>query len=157
VFISHNIPFENRDGGCDMKGDSEISKTLVDFGMSISILSGEVNPPYVDGNYSVGALNGKWAYMGAEGCGQTNYYFPIAGNRTLVVEKTQIQMLSDVATPEVRAKILAVPGAISNEESKAIFNQILSTFKNSAINTPEDGKFETYINKIYDIKTGKHL
>jgi len=129
VNLSHSIPFENRGGGCDMKGDAELSKNLTDFDLSIKVVSGAVNPPYVDGSYSKGILNGKWAYMGVEGCGQTSYYFPITGNRTLVIEKAQVQMLSDVATPETRAKILAVPGVISNEESKIIFDQILSTFK----------------------------
>lgn len=129
VNLSHSIPFENHAGGCDMKGDSELSKTLGDFNLSINIVSSEVNPPYVDGNYSKGILNGKWSYMGVEGCGQTNYYFPISGNRTLIVTKAQVQMLSGVASADIRAKILAVPGVISNNESEIIFGQILSTFK----------------------------
>ena len=76
TILSHTIPFENRDGGCDMRGDSALSKTLNDFSVSIRVLSGTVNPPYkADGNYSSGALSGVWSYMGAEGCGQTSYYF----------------------------------------------------------------------------------
>ena len=129
VNLSHTIPFENRDGGCDMKGDAELSKTLVDFGLSIKIVSGEVNPPYVDGTYAKGELNGKWAYMGAEGCGETNYYFPMAGNKTLIITKTEVQILSPIVTPEVRAKVLAVPGVISYEDSKILLGQILSSFK----------------------------
>ena len=129
VNISHSISFENRDGGCDMKGDSELSKTLGDFDLSIKIVSGVVNPSYVDGNYSAGILNGKWSYMGAEGCGQTTYYFPISGNRTLIVTKSEVQMLSGTAVPEVKAKILAVPGVITQEEAKKIIDQILSTVK----------------------------
>ena len=139
VNLSHSIPFENRDGGCDMKGDSELSKTLEDFGLSIRIVPGTVNPPYVDGTYySKGELNGKWAYMGAEGCGVSDYYFPINGYRTLIVTKSEIQILSPVVTPEVRAKVLAVPGVISYEESKIILDQILSSFKiisTSQVNT----------------------
>lgn len=128
--LSHAIPFENRDGGCDMKGDSVLSKTLNDFVVSISVLPGTVNPPYkVDGNYSSGALSGVWSYMGAEGCGQTSYYFPFPGGKTLVITKSEIQILSNNVTPEVRAKVLAVPGVISYEESKVILDQILSTFK----------------------------
>jgi len=151
VFLSHQIPFENRDGGCDMKGDAELSKTLTDFGMSISIVSGTKNPPYVDGNYSKGILNGKWAYMGAEGCGQTNYYFPISDNRTLVVEEAQVQMLSGSATPETRAKLLAVPGVISNEESKTIFDQILSTFKFlNSDTTAENMTVQVYFSRTGD-------
>jgi hypothetical protein len=134
-----------------MKGDAELSKTLTDFGMSISIVSGTKNPPYVDGNYSKGILNGKWAYMGAEGCGQTNYYFPISDNRTLVVEEAQVQMLSGSATPETRAKLLAVPGVISNEESKTIFDQILSTFKFlNSDTTAENMTVQVYFSRTGD-------
>ncbi len=129
VNLSHNIPFENRDGGCDMMGEAELSKTLNDFGLSIKIVPGKANPPYVDGTYSKGELNGKWAYMGAEGCGVSDYYFPINGDRTLIITKSEIQILSPVVTPEVRAKVLAVPGVISYEESKTILDQILSSFK----------------------------
>lgn len=129
VNLLHSIPFENRDDGCDMKGDAELSKTLVDFGLLIKIVPGEVNPPYVDGTLTKGVLKGKWAYMGAEGCGETNYYFPIAENKTLIVTKTEVQILSPIVTPEVRAKVLAVPGVISYEESKILLDQILSSFK----------------------------
>lgn len=129
VNLSHSIPFENRDGGCDMVGDVELSKTLNDFGLSIKIVSGKVNPPYVDGTYSKGELSGQWAYMGAEGCGVSDYYFPTSGDRTLIVTKSEIQVLSPVVTPEVRVKVLAVPGVISYEESKIIVDQILSSFK----------------------------
>ncbi|KKR61711.1 hypothetical protein A2643_03555 [Candidatus Nomurabacteria bacterium RIFCSPHIGHO2_01_FULL_39_220] len=129
TYLLHNVPFDNYDGGCDMKGDASLSKTLNDFNMSFKIVSREANPPYVDGNYSKGILNGKWAYMGAEGCGLNNYYFPISGNRTLIVTKSQIQMLSTVVSPEVRAKVLAVPGVISYEESEIILGQILASFK----------------------------
>ena len=127
--LSHSIPFENRDGGCDMKGDSVLSKTLVDFSLSINIASGDATPAYVHGDYSTGVLNGKWVYMGAEGCGQTSYYFPMSANRTLIVSKSEVQILSNVVTSEVRAKVLAVPGVISQEDGKALVDQILSTFK----------------------------
>ncbi len=129
VNLSHSIPFENRDGGCDMKGDAELSKTLEDFGLSIKIVLGEVNPPYVDGTYSKGELKGEWAYMGAEGCGVTTYYFPISGNKTLLVTQNHLQLLSNNVTPDVKAKVLSVPGAISSEESEIILARILSTFK----------------------------
>lgn len=129
VNLSHSIPFENRDGGCDMMGEGELSKTLNDFGLSVKIVSGKVNPPYVDGTYSMGELSGQWAYMGAEGCGVSDYYFPINGNRTLIITKNEIQVLSPVVAAEVRAKVLAVPGVISYEESKIILDQILSSFK----------------------------
>ena len=109
VYLSHSIPFDNYDGGCDMKGDSELSKTLNDFGMSVQVISGKLTPPYVDGTYSKGELSGIWAYKGAEGCGNTEYYFPISNNRTLIITKEEIQVLSPIVSAEVREKVLAVP------------------------------------------------
>lgn len=129
VYLSHSIPFDNYDGGCDMKGDSKLSKTLNDFGMSVRVVSGKVTPSYIDGTYSKGELTGNWAYKGAEGCGNTEYYFPITNNRTLIITKQEIQILSPVVSAEVRDKVLAVPGVISYNESKEIVEKILSTLK----------------------------
>ena len=141
VALSHTIPFENRDGGCDMIGDAELSKTLTDFSVQFEVLAGDVKPPYVDGPYSAGQLNGNYAYMGAEGCGQTKYYFPVSGNRTLVVTKNELQVLSPVVSEEVRNQVLAVPGVISYEEANLLLKNILSSFKfswTSSENTVEN-------------------
>ena len=129
VNLSHTIPFENHNGGCDLRGDSELSKTLGDFDLSIQVIEGEIKPAYIDGKYSKGVLTGSWSYMGAEGCGQTKYIFPITGGKTLVVMKSEIQILSDVVSPDTKAKVLAVPGVISQQEAKLIVDQILSSFK----------------------------
>jgi hypothetical protein len=130
INLSHSIFFDNYAGGCDLKGDSALSKTLKDFDLSIKIMPGAINPPYTfDGSYSKGILNGKWFYVGAEGCGQTSYYFPIPGNRTLVVTKAEIQILSNEVPKDIKAKITAIPGAIWSDEAKVILDQILSTFK----------------------------
>lgn len=129
VNLSHTIPFENRDGGCDMMGDVELSATLTDFSVKFEVLPGEVKPPYIDGLYSAGQLNGNYAYMGAEGCGQTKYYFPVNGNRTLVVTKNELQVLSPVVSAEVRNRVLAVPGVISYEEANTLLKNILTSFK----------------------------
>src|SRR6185369_10138684 len=129
ISLSHSILFDNYAGGCDMRGDAKLSETLVDFGLSIKIIPGKANPPYVDGTYSKGILNGERSYVGVEGCGQTSYYFPVPGNRTLIVTKNEIQILSPVVSPEVRDRVLAVPGVISYEESRVLLDQILSSFK----------------------------
>ncbi|MFA6585853.1 MAG: hypothetical protein WCS86_01705 [Candidatus Paceibacterota bacterium] len=151
VSLSHSIPFENIDGGCDMKGDGVISKDLVDFGVSFrvsnkplietvksesSYIPAEnfsngkllVSPGYIDSS-KIGSLNGYSIYEGVEGCGDTTYYFPVSDSKTLIVKKSMIQMLSGVATLESRAKVLAVPGVISSEKSEEIFNQILTSLK----------------------------
>lgn len=151
IKLSHTIPFENRDGGCDMKGDSELSKTLDDFDLSIKLVTGEVKPSYVDGTYSKGILNGNWSYMGAEGCGQTSYYFPVEGGRTLVITKNEIQILSNIVNPEIREKVLAIPGVISFEESKLIIDQILSTFKFATTTQPSITVFSPNGGETYKV------
>ena len=156
TILSHTIPFENRDGGCDMRGDSALSKTLNDFVVSISVVPGTVNPPYkVDGSYSSGALSGVWSYMGAEGCGQTSYYFPFPGGKTLVVTRSEVQILSNNVTPEVRAKVLAVPGVITYEESKSILDQVLSTFKFVAADTVNK-EYKKIISLNFDYGSGEN-
>lgn len=147
VKLYHTISFDNYDGGCDLKGGSKLSKTLTDFDLSIRVVEGPVEPSYVDGVYVKGDLKGEWAYMGAEGCGQTIYYFPISNNRTLVITKMELQILSDVVTKDVRDKVLAVPGVISNDESKSIINQILSSFKFSG--STQSMNLKTYSNAEY--------
>lgn len=129
IVLSHSIPFENRDGGCNMMDGLELSKTLTDFSVVLEVMPGDVKPSYVDGPYSVGQLNGNYAYVGAEGCGQTKYYFPVSGNRTLVVTKNELQVLSPVVSAEVRNQVLAVPGVIPYEEANAILKNILSSLK----------------------------
>ncbi len=129
VNLSHSILFENYDGGCDMVGNAELSKTLTDFNVSFDIVPGDIKPSYIDGDYLAGTLKGNWAYQGAEGCGQTLYYFPVEGNKTLVVTKQELQILSPIVSAEVRNKVLEVLGVISHEESGEILKQILSTFK----------------------------
>ncbi len=129
VTLSHTIPFENVNGGCDLKGDGEKSQTLEDFHLSLKITSDNTKLPYVDGTYSKGTLDGERAYMGAEGCGNTIYHFPISNNRTLIVTKGEIQILSNVVDPKILNQVLAVPGVISNEEAKTIIDGILGSFK----------------------------
>lgn len=150
VNLKHEIAFENSDGGCDMVGNAILSPTLNDFDISMAVLDGEVKPSYIDGTYSAGSLSGIWAYMGAEGCGETIYYFPIAGNRTLVVTKQELQILSPVVSAEVRNKVLAVPGVISYEESNQILKEILSTLEFTP--TPDPLQYETPTSEIRRIK-----
>ncbi len=129
VTLSHTIPFENRNGGCDMSDEGPVSKTLQDFGLTLEIKAGIIKPADVDATTTIGTMTGTRSYMGAEGCGETKYYFPISGNRTLIVTKKEIQILSDVVDPSVRARVLAVPGVISAEEGRMIVEQILTSFK----------------------------
>ncbi len=148
IFLTHTIPFDNYDGGCDMKGDAPLSKTLDDLHLRISISSGIVGVPSYAEDYKIGSLVGKKVYMGAEGCGKTTYYFPISGNRTLILDKTELQILSAVVAPEIRSKVLSVPGVISQQEGNKIVDKILESFYIDPIisKTPKsDSQVSSYV------------
>ncbi len=148
VTLHHEIPYKNT-GGCDMMGDEKTYDMLTDFHVTIRIASTslvqtvrhmssyipeenfaedtlKVNPGFID-SFQAGILNGFAIYEGAEGCGFTTYYFPIPNNRTLVIQKESIQALSGVRGNAEIEKILAVPGAISREESDMMFMGILNS------------------------------
>lgn len=129
IIVSHTIPFDNYDAGCDMKGDAPLSKTLNDLNLKIYVVSeNSLSIPSYAEDYRSGVMKGKKAYIGAEGCGKTTYYFPISGNRTLVIDKAELQVLSAVVTPEVRSRVLSVPGVISQEEGNKIVEEIIESF-----------------------------
>lgn len=124
--LTHTIPYKNS-GSCDMRGGSGTYDTLEDFHVSFELQNEIVKPSYVDGELEAGILKGVLAYEGAEGCGDYKYYFPVAGGRTLVVTRASVQPLSSVVTPEIRNKLLTVPGVISQEESDNLFRQVLAS------------------------------
>lgn len=128
IILNHFIPYENG-GECDMIGGNETYKTLDDFNVSLELISQNITLKFIDGKYKIGILDGSWVYEGTEGCGNIAYYFSVGNNKTLVVKKAAIQALSGISTLWNREEILKVSSVISPEESKKIFNQILSTFK----------------------------
>jgi len=148
VTVHHDIAYENT-GDCDMKGIDQTFPRLTDFEMTLRVfdtglvktmktqspyipeenfINGEVvpSPGFID-PYTAGTFKGYAIYEGAEGCGQTAYYFPLGSSRTLLVTKASIQQLSTAASPETRTAILAVPGVISPEESDKIFSSIMKS------------------------------
>lgn len=127
VTIRHAIPYVNN-GDCDMTGDKQTYNTLDDFKVSFEV-GDPITPPYSDGTYKAGILDGLFAYEGAEGCGDIVYYFPAPNKKMLVVRRAAVQALSGISTIWDREAILKVPGVITPDESKILFNQILSTLK----------------------------
>jgi len=134
-----------------MMGDEKIYPRLTDFKVTIQKVNKDivgtmktispyipqenfvnnnvvVSPGFIDA-YSVGTLNGYAIYEGAEGCGQTTYYFPISADKTLVINKASIQVLSGVIAKEKMDEVLAVPGVISKEKYEEIFLSILGSLK----------------------------
>ncbi len=148
VSLHHDIPYKNT-GACDMIGDEKTYDTLTDFHVTLRIASTslvktvrqmssyipeenfdgdvlKVNPGFID-SFEAGSLNGFAIYEGAEGCGMTTHYFPLPGNRTLIIQKESIQALSGVRGETLIKEILAVPGAISKEESEMMFMSIVNS------------------------------
>lgn len=148
IVLFHDIPFENT-GECDMMGEETIYPRLTDFRVTMqkmnkglvdtmktvspyipqeNFINNQVieSPGFID-KFSVGKLNGYAIYEGAEGCGQTTYYFPVKDDLTLIIKKASIQILSGVISNEKTSEILAIPGVISKEKSEEIFISILQT------------------------------
>lgn len=142
VVLHHEIPYKNT-GACDMSGEETIYDKLTDFQVTMRISNSplvatvksispyipeenfdgntlKVNPGFID-TFEAGVYKGFVIYEGAEGCGVITHYFPIANNKTLIVQRASIQALSGVRGQEEVQKILAVPGAISKEASNKIF------------------------------------
>ncbi len=150
VVLLHDIPFENT-GECDMMGEETIYPRLTDFRVTMQKMNKSLvdtmktvspyipqenfvndqvveSPGFID-KFSVGTLKGYAIYEGAEGCGQTTYYFPIKDDQTLIIGKASIQILSGIFSDNREKEVLAVPGVISREESNQIFLSILQTLK----------------------------
>jgi len=129
VTLHHSIPYENS-GPCDMMGDSNIlSDRLTDFKMSLELVNGPVELDYNDGTFSAGSLSGVSQYRGAEGCGDTYYYFEIDNTITLLVKFENIQALFTGVNSWEREAILSVPGVIDNQERLKFFEDIIGSFK----------------------------
>ena len=150
IVLHHDIAFENN-GDCDMMGDENTYPRLTDFKVTIQKINKNlvstmkavspyipqenfvndevvVSPGFIDA-FEVGTLRGYAIYEGAEGCGQTTYYFPIKSDETLVINKASIQVLSGVTGKEKQDMVLAIPEVISKEKSEEIFISILKTLE----------------------------
>jgi hypothetical protein len=150
AILHHDIPYKNA-GACDMMGDEKTYDRLTDLEMKIQIIhkaltetvkslspyipqenfvNGELiaSPGFID-PCTIGNFSGFAIYEGAEGCGQTTYYFPIAGNRTLVIANASIQVLSGAISQEKVNEVLAVPGVISRKNNQEIFESIVQSLK----------------------------
>jgi len=148
VTLHHDIPYLNT-GACDMMGDTKTYERLTDFNVTIRIIQKNLTDtvrtlsPYIPQEnfindelvaspgfietFKIGKLSGFAIYEGAEGCGQTTYYFSVGATETLVVNQASIQALSTAIVKEARDKVLAVPGVISPSKSESIFNDILKS------------------------------
>ncbi|MES2213524.1 MAG: hypothetical protein V4473_01625 [Patescibacteria group bacterium] len=149
VDIHHSIPFEHHDY-CDFKGEATTTvPTLTDFNVAMQVVSknlidtmhsqspyipeenyinGEVveSPGFID-SVTYGELKGFKIFEGAEGCGQTTYYFPVGNQKTLVAKQEFITIFSGAIDADQGRQALLVPGVISKEREAEILNSIFTT------------------------------
>jgi hypothetical protein len=130
VILNHSIEYENC-GDCDMMGYCDYQERLVDFNVSFEIVQERIELGRYDWLYQAGSLEGHAIYLGAEGCGDILYYFPLGEDKTLLVTRAAIQALSGISLRYLD-EILQVPGVIPKEEAEAIFYHILASFKLSS-------------------------
>ncbi len=136
ITLHHEVPFVHHDY-CDFKGEIDTTiNTLTDFDVKFFVQNRGLvetmktvspyipqenfiddavieSPGFID-KYSAGKLNGYKIFEGAEGCGQTTYYFPISDTKTLVVQEALVTVFT---------------GAINKEKSAEIFDSILVSLK----------------------------
>jgi hypothetical protein len=70
---------------------------------------------------------GYSSYEGAEMCGLNRYYFPLASNKILVIERAVITELTEYGFNQ--KLFLSLPDVILPDEEEELFLQILSTFE----------------------------
>jgi len=129
VSLNHQIPYRNS-GECDMVGGDKIYELLTDFSATFKIVDGLKKLNVIDGELSAGGLQGVYEYNGAEGCGETVYYFPFGSDKTLVIKRANVQILSGLRNnSDEREQILKILGAISKEENDRLFKGMLETFR----------------------------
>lgn len=151
VVLHHEVPFTHHDY-CDFKGEIGTTiNTLTDFNVTFRVqnkglvdtmksfspyipqenfVNGAVvaSPGFID-SYSIGNLSGYKIFEGAEGCGQTTYYFPISNTKTLIVQEELITVFTGAIDAENKSAAEAVTGVINKEKSTEIFTSILNSLK----------------------------
>jgi hypothetical protein len=149
--IHHEVAFTHHDY-CDFKGEIDttipvltdfhvvmhtVDKPLVQTMKSESpyipaenFVNGQVvaSPGFID-PITVGMLSGYGIFEGAEGCGQTTYYFPIHPTKTLVVRQQFITVFSGSIALNEKDRAEAVPGVINRERESAILSTILNSLR----------------------------
>ena len=151
ISVHHEVLFTHHDF-CDFKGEVDttidimpdfhldmylVSKNLVGTMKQESLYIPEENfvngavvlsPGFID-TTEFGTLKGFAIFEGAEGCGQTTYYFVVNGSKTLVVKQKLITIFTGAIDVEQKDKAEAVIGVINKEKESFILNNILESLR----------------------------
>lgn len=151
ISVHHEIPFVHHDY-CDFKGEIDTTLPIMpDFHLDMYVVSKNVTEtmkqesPYipeenfVNGNVvpSPGFidesefrnLKGFAIFEGAEGCGQTTYYFKLSDSKTLIIKQKMITVFTGAIAVEQKDKAEAVPGVINREKEAFVLNGILESLE----------------------------
>ncbi len=148
VDLNHAVAYKNTDA-CDFRGSGKELDALQDFHARLKVYPGTIaeaatahNPQFAKGNlngdglaikpgfvdpYAAGPYKGFAVTESVEGCGTVTYYLTLPDGRTLVATRDLVGWLADVVNPEVRAKVLQVPGIINTSENTKIFDALLKS------------------------------
>jgi hypothetical protein len=151
VTVHHEVPFAHHDY-CDFKGEGDTTiPNLTDFNVAFHVsetglvqtmktespylpeenfVNGTVveSPGFID-KYEIGDLKGYKIFEGAEGCGQTTYYFPITSSKTLVAKEELVTVFTGAIDKENEDKAAAVPGVLNKEAETQTLESIFKTVK----------------------------
>lgn len=149
VTFRHSISLKHIDP-CDFDDDVSTLDELVDFHVTVGLwhkgLAGTVRETstglviaeylrddtlkvehgFID-RVSVGSLKGFRITSGVEGCGASDYYFPLSGQTTVHVVRKHIAEFDPINRDYEH--FLALPGTIGPDKEAEIFRQMLSTFR----------------------------
>ncbi len=151
VLIHHEVPSIDHIDFCDFQGDKPRQNSFVDFNVEIKVVNkglvdtikslspyipsenfvnGKIvaSPGFID-QFKIGNFSGFSIFEGAEGCGHTIYYAEVNSNKTLVVTRDLITVLSGAITKEMEDKAMNTPGIINKEKEQEIFQSIFKTIK----------------------------
>lgn len=96
-----------------------------------SYLSGsdrlKLEPGFID-EASYGSLKGYKVTSGSHGCGVSDYYFPLAPYKTLLVQRPFTAEFNTFADPNA-ATYLALPGIIAPQAGELYFSGILNSLE----------------------------
>lgn len=147
--LSHQVPYVHADV-CDGQGTAAPLTTLTDFavewhllpqGLPAAVTAQEAagfadehlgadgsslieRPGFVE-KTDFQSLNGFVVRLGAEGCGENHYYFPLDEHSTLFVRQRLVGEFSEANA--LRDEALSQPGVIAEDQANALFRAIMQS------------------------------
>jgi hypothetical protein len=137
VSAQHSIAYIHGDP-CDFRGDAPDLPRLRDFNVAFKVVNQSAQeyiesitwPRWEDvkkNPFTIGNLTGYRNMAGVEGCGQYNYFFVIAPQKTLAITRSFIAEFNPVNANYKTS--LALPGIIPPAQEEEFFSKILESVR----------------------------